>query len=263
MLSVNCAYPIIDGNTKMKHKRFIPSQRIRGSDKEVFIINYEGIVIEVQRTTDLYEPLIVRLNGELLETVPSKQNKEIEFSTPDGKHILQVWNERVENPLIPKIFVKDGIAIVIDGVPVQNSLADPITRLSYGKAIIWLLTIFLFVKGFIIPLSSIQAYTEVQNLIILFVYIILFILSLSAALTFQLNPLRSTWTALVICFIELAEYIYSIVLTRQLNIITILLVGLSLWILVVLIFSLRNLKHILNFAEDTIPISRNLGKFNI
>lgn len=240
---------------KNKKSRFIPSQRIKGSDKELFIINYEGSVIEVQRTSNLYEPLIIRLDGELLETVPSKQNKEIEFSTADGKHKLQVWNERVENTLIPKIFVKDGIAIVIDGVPVQNSLADPITRLNSGKAIIWLLTILLFVKGFIIPLTFIQEFKETQHLIILFVYIILFILSLSAALTFRLNPLRATWIALVISIIESAEFFYSILLTRDFSILTILFTALRLGIIGSLIFSLRNLKHILSYDQDTIAVS--------
>ena len=52
------------------------------------------------QTTNIYEPVIIRLNGELLETIPSKQNIEIEFSTPSGKHKIQVWNERVENNLI-------------------------------------------------------------------------------------------------------------------------------------------------------------------
>lgn len=241
---------------KRKNTRFIPSQRIKGSDKELFIINYEGSVIEVQRTSNLYEPLIVRLNGELLETVPSKQNKEIEFSTADGKHKLQVWNERVENTLIPKIFVKDGIALVIDGVPVQNSLADPMSRLSSGKAVIWLLTILLFLKAFLIPLSFIQAFKDTHNLVILFVYIILFILSLSAALTFQLNPLRSTWIALAICIIELVEFIYSIMLTRDFSILTFLFLGLRIGILSWLIFSIRNLKHILNFDKDIIPLSK-------
>ena len=241
---------------KRKNARFIPSQRIKGSDKELFIINYEGSVIEVQRTSNLYEPLIVRLNGELLETVPSKQNKEIEFSTADGKHKLQVWNERVENTLIPKIFVKDGIALVIDGVPVQNSLADPMSRLSSGKAVIWLLTILLFLKAFLIPLSFIQEFKDTQNLAILFVYIILFILSLSAALTFQLNPLRSTWIALAICIIELAEFIYSITLTRDFSFLTFLFLGLRIGILGWLIFSIRNLKHILNLDKDIIPLSK-------
>ena len=239
----------------MRRKRFIPSQRVKGSGREVFIVNYEGSVLEFQRTSNLYEPLVIRLDGEVLDTIPSKQNKEIDFSTAEGKHKLQVWNERVENSLIPKVFVKDGIAIVIDSVPVQNSLADPITRMNSGKAIIWLLTILLFIKGFIIPLSFIQDFKETLNLIILFVYIILFILSLSAALTYRLNPLRSTWIGLVLIIIESAEYFYSIILTREFSILTILFAVLRLSILGSLIFSLRNLKHILSYDQDTIPIS--------
>ena len=159
----------------MKHQRFIPSQRIKGSEKELFIIKYEGSVIEVQRNTNLYEPLILRLNGELLDTIPSKQNKELEFSTADGKHKIQIWNERVEYSLIPKIFLKDGIAIVIDGVPVQNSLADPIEKMTSTIALIWLLTILFLIKGFIIPISNFNVLKETQNIAILFVYIIIFV----------------------------------------------------------------------------------------
>ena len=247
----------------MKNQRFIPSQRIKGSDKELFIINYEGSVIEVQRTSNLYEPLIVRLNSKFLGTIPSKQNKEIEFSIAEDKHTIQVWNERVENTLIPKIFMKDGIAIVIDGIPVQNSLADPITKVNGTKSIIWILTILFFIKGFIIPLSYLKEFKDPQHLTILFIYITIFIFSLSAALTFKLNPLRSTWIAFVLSFIELAEFIYTLNTIRNLNIITILLICLRLAIFSYLIFSIHNLRHILNYDQDFIPISKNNYDFQV
>jgi hypothetical protein len=234
----------------VKHKRFIPSQRIKGSGKEIFIINYEGSVIKLERTTNLYEPLIVRLNGELLETIPSKQNKEIEFSTADGKHKLQVWNERVLNSFIPKIFVKDGIAAVIDGVPVQNSLADPIARLRSGKALIWLLTLFFFVRAFVIPLTTFKDISGIQQLPIVYIFIIVFILLLSSALTFKLNPIRSTWIALIISFLELAWYIFSIIITVQIGLLTLLFLIFRLAIFSGLILTLRNLKHILSFGEE-------------
>lgn len=230
--------------------RFIPSQRIKGSDKELFIINYDGSTIELQRTSNLYEPLVVRLNGELLDTIPSKQNKEIEFTTPYGKHILQVWNERVENNLIPKAFVKDGIAAVIDGVPVQNTLADPVSRFKTGKIFIWLLTALLFVKAFIIPLTSNNLSLEGETRVFLFVNIILFIISLSAALTFQLNPLRSVWMALIVSVLEFADYIVAVVASKDIGIVVILFLVLRLSIIASLIFSLRNLKLILNFSDD-------------
>jgi predicted metalloprotease len=230
--------------------RFIPSQRIKGSDKEVFIINYEGSTIEVQRTSNLYEPLIIRLNGELLNTVPSKQNKEIEFSNPSGIHKIQVWNERVENNLIPKIFVKDGIAVVIDGVPVQNTLADPISKFNSSKAWIWLLTTLLFVKAFIIPLSSNQFFTQGEPNLFLFINIILFILSLSAALTFQLNPVRAIWLALVVSLLELADYIFAIAMIKEFGIVVIIFTVLRLSILSSLIYSLHNLRLILNFTDE-------------
>lgn len=235
--------------------RFIPSQRIKGSDKELFIINYEGSTFEIQRTSNIYEPVIIRLNGALLDTIPSKQNKEIEFSTPAGKHKIQVWNERVENNLIPKIFVKDGIAAVIDGIPVQNTLSDPITRFKTGKVFIWLLTALLFLKAFIIPLTSQQLSLEGETRIFLFVNIILFILSLSAALTFQLNPLRSVWIALLVSLLEFASYILAIVAIKQIDIVVILFTILRLAILASLIFSLRNLKLILNFSDDEYQVA--------
>lgn len=42
--------------------RFIPSQRIKGSDKELFIINYEGSTFEIQRTLNLYETVALKSN---------------------------------------------------------------------------------------------------------------------------------------------------------------------------------------------------------
>ncbi|MCC6256681.1 MAG: hypothetical protein IT276_17345, partial [Ignavibacteriaceae bacterium] len=56
----------------MENKKIIPAQRIIGSNKELFIIKYEGSVIEIHRTNNLYEPLVVQMNGVLLDTIPSK-----------------------------------------------------------------------------------------------------------------------------------------------------------------------------------------------
>jgi len=234
----------------MENKKIIPAQRIIGSNKELFIIKYEGSVIEIHRTNNLYEPLVVQMNGVLLDTIPSKQKKEITFNLEDGNiHKLEVWNERINNSPIIQALGKDGIAIIIDGVPVQNSLADPLTGLSKPKFFLWLLTAFFFFLSIALPIIQIQNGYAIKLSMILFSYIFLFILSLYAVLTFQTNPIKSIWIGIVLIVLESLYSSYFIVSTVGFNIGSIGLLIVRLVLLSSLIFSLKTLKALLDINK--------------
>ncbi len=247
----------------MENKKFIPAQRIIGSNKELFIIKYEGSVIEIHRTNNLYEPLVVQMNGVVLDTIPSKQKKEITFNIEDGSiHKLEVWNERINNSPLIKALGKDGIAIVIDGVPVQNSLADPLAGLSKPKLFLWLLAAFFFFLSIALPIIQIQNGYAIKLSMILFSYIFLFILSLYAVLTFQTNPIKSIWIGIVLIVLESLYSSYFIVSTIGFSIGSLGLLVFRLIILSSLIFSLKTLKALLdvNAADKT---ERELNKVNV
>jgi Ca2+/Na+ antiporter len=234
-----------------KTKKVIPSQRIIGSNKELFIIKYEGSVIEIHRTNNLYEPLTVQLNGAVIDTIPSKQNKEIIFTTEDGgTHILEVWNERIDNSPLIKVIGKDGIAIVIDGIPVQNSLADPLTGLSRPKFFLWLLTAFLFFVSIVVPIIRIQEGYKLEYSIFTIAYIVLFVMAIIAALTFQRNPIRSIWLAITVSLIELIYSLYFILSLGNFSLYTIIFTVLRLSILYSLFYSLKNIKSILDTQDE-------------
>lgn len=237
----------------MKSQKFIPSQRILGSNKELFIIKYEGSVIEIHRTNNLYEPLVVQINGKEVETIPSKQNKEIIFSTDDSeKHKLEVWNERINNSPLIKAIGKDGIAIVIDGIPVQNTLADPLMGLSKPKVFLWLLTAFLFFISIILPIIQIQNGFEIKLSIVLYAYFLLLILSIYAVLTFQKNPSRSLWMGIIISASELIYYGVYFISDSDFRILSIAFLILRLIILSSLIISLKTIKSFLDVDENVI-----------
>jgi len=230
-------------NTSLKT---IPSQRIVGSNKELFIINYEGAVIEIYRTNNLYEPLTIQLNGKILDTIPSKQNKELNFYLADGSsHKLEVWNERINNSPFIKLFTKDGIAIVIDGIPVQYTLADPLSKLSKPKLFLWLLTAFLFFISVLVPFILVEESGLVQVSVISMVWLFLFIASLVAVLTYKSDPIRSVWIGIIIISIDLIYNIYFIYSTEVINIYSILFLLLRLFILFIFISSIKYLKSIL------------------
>lgn len=233
----------------MKEKRFIKSQKISGSSKEVFIVKYAGMLIEIERNVNIYEPLKVRLDGELIETIPSKQNKEIEIKSVDGVHKLHVWNERADNRFFLPIFAKDGVGIVIDGIPVQNSLADPVLKMKSTIITIWVLVALLFFKSFLAPLANIKEITEPEQFTFIFIYITFFILSLVAAVTFKSNPLRSVWLALLVTIIEIVDHsIYYF--TIETSFIALIHLGVRVLIFSQLVISLRNIKLILSFNDD-------------
>lgn len=233
----------------MKTKRFISAQRISGSSKEVFIINYEGMVVEIERNVNIYEPLKIRLDGDLIDTVPSKQNKEIKLISQNGEHNLHVWNERADNRFFLPIFAKDGVGIIIDGIPVQNSLADPVLKMKSTIAVLWLMVALLFAKSFLLPLANIKEITQPEQFAFIFIYISLFIISLVAAITFKSNPLRSVWLALIVSILELTEY-FIFLLSIEISIMTLLFLVLRIIIFSQLVISLRNIKLILSFNDD-------------
>lgn len=232
------------------NRKLIPSQRVVGSNKELFIIKFEGSVLEIHRTNNLYEPLVVQLNGVTIDTIPSKQNKEIVFNLEDGSaHKLEVWNERLNNSPFLKLFMKDGIAIVIDGIPVQNSLADPLTGLSRPKFFLWLLSALLFFISIVIPIIKIQEGYKIEYSVFLVGYIFLFVLALVATLTFQANPIRSVWIAISISALELIYTFYLIITYERYDLYSILFLALRLSILFSLFYSLKYLRSILDVSE--------------
>lgn len=241
----------------------IPSQRIVGSNKELFIINYEGSVIEIYRTNNLYEPLIVQLNGKVIESIPSKQNKEIHLTLTDGgQHTLEVWNERINNSPFIKALGKDGIAIVIDGIPVQHTLADPLKGLSKSKIFLWLQTIFLFFISVITPVLLIQQGYAFEYSNIVGAYLFLFIVSLYASLSFNNNSLRSIWIAIIISVLELIYFIFINFYNNNISLYTIVFLAIRLGILSSLIFSLRQIKSILDAKPSQVEFVEKKSAFS-
>lgn len=235
----------------MFNRSFIASQHIKGRNAEAFIINFEDAVIQVNRTNDKSSPIQVRVNGELSASVEWKKNETIDFKTFSGSHKLEVWYTRAKNFFFTNFFFKQGIAITIDGIPVQNTLADPILILDEGKVSLWIFFIILLLKGLIILQLSIKATSgfNPEQLGILIIYLIPLLLILYAGLTFSKNPSRALWFGIVLGSIETLEVLVGMISTSSYDFINIFFIGLRISCITAMIRTLKSLKVLLKTTE--------------
>lgn len=235
-------------NPKMFDRTFIPSQYIKGSNIETYIIQFEGVVIQIIRTTDFETPIHIKINDELIDTVKSKEKKKVLFTTELGEHEIEVWNGRAKNFFFTNFFRKDGVAITIDKIPVQNTLSDPMLIMSEGKVSLWFFFIILLMKGLLQPFFS--DFQEVYLIGLIF-YIVPALIMLLAALTFSRNPKRAIWIGLIIGILETIEFGYSMFYIMDITYLTLFFLSFRVGCIVALVRTLIALnKLIKNIAKS-------------
>jgi len=225
-------------------KSFIPSQHVKGSNTEVFIIKLDNSVLEISRTSDFSNPLLVRLNGETFEIVEHNEKKKIEFENATGKHLLVVWNARAKNFVFSNFISKRGLAITIDGIPVQNTMSDPIMNLDEGKIAIWgyigLLSIKISLTYLIrSSIDSSSAFTTILP------YLLILVLLIYAGLTYPKNPKKSIWFGLILGSLETLDFISGIIIHQNFGSVAILFLILRTSCLFALIRTIKTINRIL------------------
>jgi len=247
-------------------KSFIPSQHIKGSNTEVYVIRLDDSVLEISRTSDNSNPLVVRLNGETIEAVEHNKKKKIEFENATGKHLLVVWNARAKNFVFSNFISKRGLAITIDGIPVQNTIADPIKNLDEGKIALWgfiglitLKTILAYLLGSALVSSSTALFT-------VFPYLFIIVVLLFAGLTYPKNPRRSVWLGLIFGGLETIDFITGMIIHQNFSGVPIIFFILRTSFLFALIRTIKTINQILikgNIQKQVRSNDRSPLKFKI
>lgn len=195
-------------NSKMFEKIFIPSQHIKNKEKEVYIIEYEGVTIEVLATSNLDEPLLLYIDGEQKAQISKENRIEIQFSAFNKIHKIKVWNGRAKNFFFTNFIFHEGIAITIDEIPVKNTLSDPIRNLKEGKVAIYIFLGLIVLGAIIVQLIKFPNGLQ-DTTITMITYGTLSILLLYAILIYSKSPRTALWIGLIIGSIETFDFIYS------------------------------------------------------
>ncbi len=197
------------------NKSFIPSQYVKGSNSELVIIHLDESIIEISRTSRFSDPLVVRLNGEAIDIVEHNEKKEISFQNSTGNHLVSVWNARAKNFVFSNFISKKGLAITIDNVPVQNTMADPIKNLDEGKIAIWGLVGLISLKIIISFVLNSLAESSPIAFIVVLPYLPVLILLLYSGFVYAKNPRRAVLFGLVLGGLETIDFIAGIVLNHS------------------------------------------------
>ena len=199
------------------NKSFIPSQFVKGSNSELVIIHLDDSIIEISRTSRFSDPLIVRLNGEVIDMVEHNEKKEISFQNSTGNHLISVWNARAKNYVFSNFISKKGLAVIIDNVPVQNTMADPIKNLDEGRIAIWGLVGLISLKIIISFILNTFAESSPLALMVVLPYLLVLILLLYAGFVYAKNPRRAVLFGLVLGGLETIDFIAGIILNHSIG----------------------------------------------
>lgn len=194
---------------KMYEKTFILSKHVKDKEKEVFIVEYEDVYIEVFRTLRNEDPLAIYINGEFVEQVNKNKKSILEFSSKFNKHKLYVWNARARNFFFSSFIFRNGIAITIDDIPVKDTLADPLLNLAEGKTAIYIFLALIVLKAILtLFIQSSEDGTDqaIGSFLIYGIFVIGLILAVAI---FNKNPRASLWIGLILGGMETIDFLYS------------------------------------------------------
>ncbi|MCK9426318.1 MAG: tetratricopeptide repeat protein [Ignavibacteriaceae bacterium] len=195
---------------KMFTRTFIPSQHVKNKEKEVFIVEYEGVTIEVFRTAKEDDPLTVYIDGNLTAQIYKNEKRTIEFYVKGTTYKLYVWNARAKNFFFSSFIFRNGIAITIDDIPVKDTLADPLLNIAEGKVGIYIFLGLLLIKAVVWPIVRTINNQPQDAVGILFIYGTFALGILAAVLIFKKNPQTGLWIGIIIGGLETVDFFYAV-----------------------------------------------------
>jgi len=203
----NIPTEVAHSNPAMFNKRFIPSQVLKDKQSRSFIVELEETTIVIKETSKRTQPWLVIVDGKEYSVTPSKKKTEVQFKTRKSNHVLSLWNGAASNFFFMALFWQRGVAVAIDGIPVRNTLADPLLVLKEGRVAIWMFTALLAFKAAVITILSNNAQTAIGAAI---VYGVAFLFMLVAAISFRINPRIALWGGLIFGILETIDF-FSII----------------------------------------------------
>lgn len=201
----------------------IPCSKIVKDKVQTYSIDYDGVLVEVSRI-EANDKLIIqiKINGDLLKIIENQKSDLIKFKSKNGINLLRVEHEEIDKLFFINYFIEKGIAITINDIPVENSLADPSKKIQEGKS-------GLFIFLFLIIGKIIFAFLFFDKIYPL--PLIIFTLGV-AAISFSIwyfnkNPKLALIIGFLFGFLETAEYIYSLSAMKKMP---------GIWIILLFIF---------------------------
>ncbi len=193
----------------------IPAMKNTEKKVTTTIIEYDGLRIEARYSFSSNSTTSVYVNGELRETIEKpKERKTITAKGSENEHVITVWyeNARSKIPFFSK--ATTGVGILIDDIPVQNSIADPLEYVKTAKSGIVLFLIIFVLKILFVIVQNLKS-SAIVLVIVSSIYTVPFIILLFMFLSYGSSPKRALITGLVFGILESADYLVGLKINFQ------------------------------------------------
>jgi len=192
-------------------KKVVPAIFSKVKDINKYLIEIDGKRIDVVADLGKKPKIDLFVEGELPETI-DKQDSEVtfEFEGITNKHKIDIWFSLAPSSMLNVRYKEAGVSIKIDGVPVKNSLADPVVGIKGGIAGLILFTIALGIK---VISSIVQSTNGSVSIYAAVVYIVLVSIMITFSLMLKSKPKFALYGGLAVGLLESVEYVAGTILS--------------------------------------------------
>jgi len=168
-------------------------------------MEFDGLKLEVEELVENPRKLRFFINGNQAGIGPIEKILETDFEGTSAKHRIRIKTVK-RNSLLLNFTPVHGISIEIDDVPVQNSLADPLTILKIGRAAIAFFT-FLYTLKTVMEIAGVNDSSPLESrLIASSLYVLPAIVMLFLFLIYMRRPKVAVYVGLVLSVLECIDF---------------------------------------------------------
>ena len=197
---------------------------VKKTDKKTTttIIEYDDLKIETKYFESTKPNLTLYINGELNQTVDKADDKKtVTVTGAEKEHTITVWFKKTGSKIPFFRYETSGAGILLDDIPVQNTIADPFEYIKSAKSGLILFMLILAIKiPIVIYQNQNQQYENFSIAIIVSaISVSIFAIPLIILLILYKRYSSSPKTALIFCLIvgllETTDYISGTVINYQ------------------------------------------------
>ncbi len=139
--------------------------------------------------------------------------RSIDFSVGDTIHSIEIWFKKEQNIM----FVNTGIngpGILVDGIPVENTLADKSFYINNARMASIAFFILLLIKTGVSFIQNMKLSVPLLlNIVNISVYIVAIVLIIITIVKFKKHPKFGSYMLAVICGFETIDYLIGVYLS--------------------------------------------------
>jgi hypothetical protein len=188
----------------------IPAMKNTEKKVTTTVVDYDGLRIETKHSLSSNSTTAVYINGELKITIDKpKEKTRIIAKGFENEHTVTVWHENTRSKIPFFSNLTTGVGILVDDIPVQNSIADPLEHIKNAKSGVMIFLVLLLLKILLVIVQNFKN-PPLVILITLSIYVIPFIILLFMYLTYSASPKRALVAGIILGLLESLDYFVGI-----------------------------------------------------